>query len=62
MKDLFYLTLIVVSSAIVSQFGLFYRIDMVQQSQEKSFRQSLERNADLLFKLSKIEKLLEEKK
>jgi hypothetical protein len=35
---------------------------MVQQSQEESFRRSLERDADLLLKLGKIEQLLVEKK
>lgn len=37
---------------------LSHRIDMVimvQKSQEESFRRSLERDADLLLKLSKIE-------
>jgi hypothetical protein len=65
--DLVYLTLIIVSfAACYHRLSILsHRIDMVimvQQSQEESFRRSLERDADLLFKLSKIEQLLGEKK
>lgn len=65
--DLVYLALIVVSFVVCYHrlSILSHRIDMVimvQQSQEESFRRSLERDADLLFKLSKIEQLLGEKK
>jgi hypothetical protein len=65
--DLVYLTLIIVSfAACYHRLSILSnRIDMVimvQQSQEESFRRSLERDADLLFKLSKIEQLLEENK
>jgi len=66
MRDLFYLTLIIVSFAICYHRSsvLSHRIDMVimvQQSQEESFRRSLERDSDLLFKLAKIEQMLENK-
>jgi hypothetical protein len=65
--DLVYLSLIIVSFVICYHrlSVLSHRIDMViivQQSQEESFRRSLERDADLLLKLSKIEQLLGEKK
>jgi hypothetical protein len=65
--DLVYLTLIIVSfAACYHRLSILsHRIDMVimvQQSQEESFRRSLERDADLLFKLSKIEQLFEENK
>jgi hypothetical protein len=65
--DLVYLGLIIVSFAVCYHrlSVLSHRIDMVimvQQSQEESFRRSLERDADLLLKLGKIEQLLEENK
>jgi hypothetical protein len=64
--DLVYLSLIIYSFGICYHRSsvLSHRIDMVimvQQSQEESFRRSLERDADLLFKLGKIEQLLENK-
>jgi len=62
--DLVYLSLIICSFVICYHRSsvLSHQIDMVimvQQSQEQSFRRSLERDADLLFKLGKIEQLLE---
>jgi hypothetical protein len=65
--DLVYVGLIIVSFAVCYHrlSVLSHRIDMVimvQQSQEESFRRSLERDADLLLKLGKIEQLLVEKK
>lgn len=62
--DLFYLALIIVSFAVCYHRSsvLSHRIDMiimVQQSQEESFRRSLERDSDLLLKLAKIEQTLE---
>jgi hypothetical protein len=62
--DLVYLSLIIYSFGICYHRSsvLSHRIDMVimvQQSQEESFRRSLERDADLLLKLGKIEQLLE---
>ena len=66
MVDLVYLALIICSFGICYErcTVLSHRIDMiimVQQSQEESFRRSLERDADLLLKLGKIEQLLENK-
>lgn len=63
MVDLVYLSLIICSFGICYERCtlLSHRIDMVQQSQEESFRRSLERDADLLLKLGKIEQLLENK-
>ena len=61
-KNLLYLTLIIVSWAFTDIIFQSVLINMVQKSQEESFRRSLERDADLLLKLSKIEQLLEEKK
>ena len=63
MRDLFYLALIIVSFAVCYHRSsvLSHRIIMVQQSQEESFRRSLERDSDLLFKLAKIEQILENK-
>jgi len=59
--DLVYLALIIVSFIVCYHrlSVLSHRIDMVQQSQEESFRRSLKRDADLLLKLGKIEQLLE---
>jgi len=59
--DLVYLALIIVSFIVCYHrlSVLSHRIDMVQQSQEESFRRSLNRDADLLLKLGKIEQLLE---
>ena len=64
--DLFYLALIIVSFAICYHRSslLSHRIDMVimvQQSQQQSLNRCLERDSDLLFKLGKIEKDLENK-
>jgi hypothetical protein len=66
-NTLVYLALIIVSFAVCYHrlSVLSHRIDMVimvQQSQEESFRRSLERDADLLLKLGKIEQLLGENK
>lgn len=60
MKNLLYLTFVIVSWAVTDIISQSVLINMVQKSQEESFRRSLERDADLLFKLSKIEQLLEE--
>lgn len=64
--DLFYLALIIVSFAICYHRSslLSHRIDMVimvQQSQQQSLNRCLERDSDLLFKLGRIEKDLENK-
>lgn len=64
--DLFYLALIIVSFAVCYHRSsvLSHRIDMiimVQQSQQQSLNRCLERDSDLLFKLGKIEKNLENK-
>lgn len=66
MVDLFYLALIIVGFAICYHRSsiLSHRIDMiimVQQSQQQSLNRCLERDSDLLFKLGKIEKNLENK-
>lgn len=64
--DLFYLALIIVSFAVCYHRSsvLSHRIDMVimvQQSQQQSLNRCLERDSDLLFKLGRIEKDLENK-
>ena len=59
MKNLLYLTLVIVSWAVTDIISQSVLINMVQKSQEESFRRSLERDADLLLKLGKIEQLLE---
>ena len=66
MVDLFYLGLIIVGFAICYHRSsiLSHRIDMVimaQQSQQQSLNRCLERDSDLLFKLGRIEKDLENK-
>jgi hypothetical protein len=58
MKNLWYLTFIIVSWAVTDIISQSVLINMVQKSQEESFRRSLERDADLLLKLGKIEQLL----
>ena len=62
MKNLLYLTLVIVSWSVTDIISQSVLINMVQKSQEESFRRSLERDADLLLKLGKIEQLLEENK
>jgi hypothetical protein len=62
MKNLLYLTLVIVSWAVTDIISQSVLINMVQKSQEESFRRSLERDADLLLKLGKIEQLLGENK
>jgi len=57
MKNLLYLTFIIVSWAVTDIISQSVLINMVQKSQEESFRRSLERDADLLLKLGKIEQL-----
>lgn len=62
--DLFYLALIIIGFAICYHRSsvLSHRIDMVimvQQSQQDSLNRCLERDSDLLFKLGRIEKNLE---
>lgn len=62
--DLFYLALIIVGFAVCYHRSslLSHRIDMViivQQSQQESLNRCLERDSDLLFKLGRIEKDLE---
>jgi len=59
MKNFLYLTFVIVSWAVTDIISQSVLINMVQKSQEESFRRSLERDADLLLKLSKIEQLLE---
>lgn len=64
--DLFYLALIIVGFAVCYHRSsvLSHRIDMVimvQKSQQQSLSRCLERDSDLLFKLGKIEKDLENK-
>ena len=64
--DIFYLTIIIVCFAVCYHRSsiLSHRIDMiimVQQSQERSLNRCLERDSDLLFKLGRIEKDLENK-
>lgn len=66
MVDLFYLILIILGFAICYHRSsvLSHRIDMVimvQQSQQESLNRCLERDSDLLFKLGKIEKDLDNK-
>lgn len=64
MVDLFYLVLIILGFAVCYHRSsvLSHRIDMVimvQQSQQDSLNRCLERDSDLLFKLGRIEKNLE---
>jgi hypothetical protein len=66
MVDLFYLVLIILGFAVCYHRSsvLSHRIDMVimvQQSQQDSLNRCLERDSDLLFKLGRIEKNLENK-
>ena len=64
--DLFYLALIIVGFAVCYHRSslLSHRIGMVimvQQSQQESLSRCLERDSDLLLKLGRIEKDLENK-
>lgn len=64
--DLFYLALIIVGFVVCYHRSsiLSHRIDMiimVQQSQQQALNRCLERDSDLLFKLGRIEKELENK-